>query len=90
LNARGSASQRGLPLKIRTPHKGKFFLAVIKEAVAPLQALHSSSLYLGNCVEVWLKINSTPALLAQGQDILNLAQLLLPACISRRLLRQGT
>jgi hypothetical protein len=39
---------------------------------------------LSSCIEMQLQINSTPAVLAQGDDILNRAFLLLPACICER------
>src|SRR6266513_1941129 len=68
-------------MKIRAPHKGKFSLDMIEQPIALLQALNGNVFHLGNCVQVRLQVNTPPALLTQGQDILNRAALLLPARI---------
>ncbi len=81
LHARCCATQRGSAAEIRALHKSKFFLDVVEEPVALLQTLHGDVFRLGNCLEVRLQVNAFPALLAQGQDILNRALLLLPARI---------
>jgi hypothetical protein len=81
LRARRCAALRRAPTKIRAPHKGKFSLDVIEQPIAFFQALNGNVFHLGNCVQVRLQVNTPPALLAQGQDILNRALLLLPARI---------
>jgi hypothetical protein len=81
LNARRCAAQRGLPMKIRAPHKGEFALDVIEQPIALFQTLDGNFFHLRNCVEVQLQANTPPALLMQGQDILNRLALLLPARI---------
>jgi len=68
-------------MKIRAPHKGKFSLDMIEQPIALFQALNGNVFDLGNCIQVRLQVNTPPALLAQGQDILNRTVLLLPARI---------
>jgi hypothetical protein len=68
-------------MKIRAPHKGEFSLDVIEQPIALFQTLDGNFFHLRDCVEVQLEINTPPAVLAQGQDILNRALLLLPARI---------
>ena len=70
-----------LPAQIRPPHKGKFFLDMIEHPGAPFQALHGNFFYLGNCVQMQLHVNALPTVLAQVDDVLNRAALLLPTRI---------
>jgi len=66
LNARRCAARRGLPMKIRAPHKGKLPLDVIEQPIALFQALNGNFLHLSKCVEVQLQVNTPPALLTKG------------------------
>ena len=81
LHAQRCAAQRGLPTKICAPHKGQLSLDMIEQPVAFFQALHGNFFYLSNRFQMRLQVNSPPALLTQGQDVLNRAPLLLPARI---------
>ena len=75
------AVQRSLSPQIRAPHESELLLNMIEKPVVRFEALLGHLFHLGHRVEMHLQIEALPALLAQGDETLDRAALLLPTGI---------
>ena len=79
-----SDAPRSFPLstQIRAPHESEFFLNVVEEPVVWFERLLGHLFHLGRGVDMQFQVDALPTLLAQGDEALDRAALLLPTGIS--------